>query len=107
MGVQTYTAVPVMFAGPDDDDTNKRFRDMDTLKYALRAMERHASWVRNVFIVTNGQVPSWLDSTNLRVRIVTHDEIFPDRSHLPTFNSNAIELHLHNIQGTRPLPNQH
>ena len=28
-----------------------------------------------------------------------HDQIFPNKSHLPTFNSNAIELHLHNIEG--------
>jgi len=92
-----------IFADLDGDGSNKRFQDMDTLKYALRALETHASWVRNVFIVTNGQVPSWLNSSNSRVRIIRHDEIFPDPSHLPTFNSFAIELHLHNIPGTTTL----
>ena len=30
---------------------------------------------------------------------VTHDEIFPNKSHLPTFSSPAIETHLHRIEG--------
>lgn len=35
-------------------------------------MERHAPWVRNIFIVTNGQIPSWLNLDNPRVKVVTH-----------------------------------
>ena len=101
----SYYAVKLgMLAGPDGDGTNNRFRDMDTLKYALRALESHTAWVRNVFIVTNGQVPSWLNSSNSRVHIVTHGEIFPNQSDLPTFNSHAIEQHLHNIPGMICLP---
>lgn len=30
---------------------------------------------------------------------VNHDTLFPNLSHLPSFNSNAIELQLHNIEG--------
>ena len=36
-----------------------------------------------------------------RIRIVTHDEIFKNQSDLPTFNSVAIETHLHRIPGLR------
>lgn len=49
-----------------------RFEDNEELRYSLRSIERHAPWVRNVFIVTNGQIPSWLNLDNPRVTIVTH-----------------------------------
>ena len=34
-----------------------------------------------------------------RLTIVTHEEIFDDHSHLPTFSSAAIEANLHKIKG--------
>lgn len=34
-----------------------------------------------------------------RLKIVTHEEIFDDHSHLPTFSSAAIEANLHKIKG--------
>lgn len=74
-----------------------RFRDNGELRYSLRSLETHAPWIRHVHIVTNGQVPSWLDTTNPRLSMVSHDTIFPNREHLPTFNSVAIELHLYRI----------
>ena len=78
---------------------DSRFADTDELRYSLRSLEQHAPWVRRVFLVTNGQVPHWLDRDNPRVTVVTHEEIFPNRSHLPTFSSAAIESHLHRIPG--------
>jgi UDP-N-acetylglucosamine-lysosomal-enzyme len=55
--------------------------------------------VRKVFLVTNGQVPHWLDTSNPKLVLVTHAEIFDDPSHLPTFSSPAIEANLHRIPG--------
>ncbi|XP_045202436.2 N-acetylglucosamine-1-phosphotransferase subunits alpha/beta-like isoform X2 [Mercenaria mercenaria] len=77
----------------------KRYRDLGTLRYALRSVEKYANWFRHVYIVTNGQVPSWLNLNNQRVSIVKHSEIFRNASHLPTFNAQAIDCHIHNIQG--------
>ena len=51
----------------------KRFADNDELKYSLRSLEKHAPWFRNVYIVTNGQIPIWLDTSNPRLKIVTHN----------------------------------
>ncbi|XP_061124446.1 N-acetylglucosamine-1-phosphotransferase subunits alpha/beta-like [Syngnathus typhle] len=82
-----------------DSLTPNRFQDNGALMYSLRSLEKHAPWVRHVFIVTNGQVPSWLNLQNPRVSIVTHQEIFPNSSHLPNFNSAAIESHIHRIPG--------
>ncbi|XP_034943289.1 N-acetylglucosamine-1-phosphotransferase subunits alpha/beta [Chelonus insularis] len=76
-----------------------RFNDKDELRYSLRSLEMYAPWVRHVYIVTNGQIPNWLDMDNQRMTLITHDDIFPDKSHLPTFSSPAIESHLHKIPG--------
>jgi hypothetical protein len=74
-----------------------RYVEHDELRYSLRSVERFLPWVRRVFVVTNGQVPGWLERRNTRVRLVRHTEIFPDPSWLPTFNSVAIEAQLHHI----------
>ncbi|XP_061920769.1 N-acetylglucosamine-1-phosphotransferase subunits alpha/beta isoform X2 [Entelurus aequoreus] len=83
----------------DEDVSASRFEDNEELRYSLRSVERHAPWVRHVFIVTNGQIPSWLNLDNPRVSVVTHQEIFLNNSHLPTFSSPAIESHIHRIPG--------
>jgi len=77
----------------------ERFADRDELRYSLRSLWLYAPFVRNVFIVTSGQVPRWLDGSHDRVRVVPHRDIFPDRRDLPTFNSHAIEACLHRIEG--------
>lgn len=79
--------------------SSNRFSDHDELLYALRSLERYAPWINRVFIVTNGQVPAWLNLTNPRVSVVTHKDIFPDSSHLPTFSSPAIESNIFRIPG--------
>lgn len=82
-----------------DEALNKaRFVDNDELKYSLRSIERYASWVRHIYIVTDGQVPSWLDLTNSRISIVDHTEIMP-REALPSFSSTSIEWCIDNIPG--------
>lgn len=85
------------FAMASDSCGMQRFRDNEELRYSLRSLESYAPWIRRIYIVTNGQVPCWLDTENKRVRIVTHDKLFSNLDDLPTFNSNAIELQLHKI----------
>jgi len=63
----------------------------------VRSIQKFAPWIRHFIFVTNGQVPSWLDVNHPRVTVISHDQIFPNKTHLPTFNSNAIEVHLHRI----------
>ena len=79
-----------------------RFQDNEELRYSMRSVERFAPWVRQIFIVTNGQIPSWLNLDSPRVTLVTHEEIFPNHTHLPTYSSPAIESHLHRIPGLAP-----
>ena len=73
-----------------------RFIDNDELKYSLRSLEKFAPWINNVFIVTDNQIPEWLDTTNPKIHIINHSQILPAEA-LPTFNSMAIETVLHKI----------
>lgn len=75
---------------------NCRFIDNQELRYSLRSVMMNAPWINKIFIVTNGQVPEWLDTSNPKIRIVTHKEIMPADA-LPTFNSEAIETCIANI----------
>ena len=68
-------------------------------RYSLRSIEKFAPWILKVFIVTNGQVPDWLDANHPKVQIIPHELIFPNKSVLPTFSSSAIEMNLHRIPG--------
>eukprot|EP01087_Luapelamoeba_hula_P016073 TRINITY_DN4908_c0_g2_i3.p1 TRINITY_DN4908_c0_g2~~TRINITY_DN4908_c0_g2_i3.p1 ORF type:complete len:1115 (-),score=138.63 TRINITY_DN4908_c0_g2_i3:111-3455(-) len=86
-------------AKKSDVDSMSRFVDNEELRFSLRSIERYAPWVRNIYIVTNGQIPYWLDLSHPRIKIITHEMIFTNKSHLPTFSSPAIECHLHRIPG--------
>ncbi|MFF4833030.1 stealth family protein [Streptomyces sp. NPDC001315] len=76
---------------------DSRYTSRDELKYSLRSIHQYAPWVRNIFLVTAGQVPSWLNTEFPGIRVVDHREIFSDPYALPTFNSHAIESQLHHI----------
>ena len=81
----------------DDVASVGRFADNDELKYSLRSLALHASWINNVYIVTDNQCPRWINRD--KVTIVDHNEIFPENASLPCFNSHAIELCIHRIKG--------
>jgi hypothetical protein len=76
----------------------KRFNDHDELRYSLRSVYQFAPWVNHIYIVTFGQKPKWLKETP-KISIIDHHDIFTCPEDLPTFNSMAIECHLHHIPG--------
>lgn len=84
----------------DNSETNNKGRYMnnDELRYSLRSAEKHASWIRRIFIVTDNQQPEWLDTGHPRIQIVDHKDIMPAEI-LPSFNSTVIEYFLHRISG--------
>lgn len=79
-----------------EQNADCRYRDYGLLKYWFRAVERFAPWFGNVFFVTCGQKPDWLDDSNPRLRLVNHTDYIPSE-YLPTFHSNTIELNLFRI----------
>jgi len=48
----------------DADATRERWRDDGEFRYSLRSLHRHAPWISASFIVTEQQVPDWLDSAH-------------------------------------------
>ncbi|MGV9880009.1 stealth family protein [Streptomyces sp. NPDC003006] len=76
-----------------------RYTSRDELKYSLRSVEMYAPFVRNVYLVTDGQTPAWLNTSAPGIQVVDHKDIFTDPSALPVFNSHAIETQLHHIPG--------
>ncbi len=80
-------------------DNAERFIDRDELRYSLRSVWMYAPFVRHIHLVTADQVPAWLDTSDERISVVSHRDVFPDPSVLPTFNSQAIEANLHRVPG--------
>lgn len=74
------------------------YQEWGILKYWFRGIEKNAPWVRNVFFVTWGHVPEWLDTKAPKLKIVNHKDFIPD-DYLPTFSSHTIELNFHRIKG--------
>lgn len=83
-------------------DWDGGYRDYGVIRYSIRSVEKFMPWVRNIIIVTNGQIPGWANVSSPKLRIVSHDQIFENKDNLPTFNSNAIEANLYNIPGLAP-----
>ena len=80
------------------DNSKIRYRDRENLKYWFRGVEKFAPWANKIHFITCGHIPEWLNINNPKLHIVKHSEYMPARA-LPTFNSNAIELLIHKIQG--------
>lgn len=98
--MQRMKGQPSMPAG----STKNRYREWGELRYSMRSLFKNAPWFRRIYLILRNnstQVPHWLDvaAASRRLTIVTHEQIFPDRSHLPTLSSNAIESNIHRIPG--------
>jgi len=81
-----------------EDASPIRSRDWRNLRYWFRAVERFAPWVRRIHFVTWGHRPEWLDTAHPKLHVVNHRDFIPPE-YLPTFNSLAIGLNLHRIEG--------
>lgn len=73
-----------------------RFRDWDNLRYWFRGVEKFAPWVNNIYFLTWGHTPEWLNIKHPKIKIVNHKEYIPEK-YLPTFNSHTIELNMNRI----------
>ena len=81
----------------DDSMSPNRYRDSNELKFSLRSLIRNAPWIRHIYIVTDNQIPSWLNLESGKLSVISHEDIFENKSHLPVFSSPAIEAHIHRI----------
>jgi hypothetical protein len=74
-----------------------RYRDNGELRFNLRALERFFPDHGHVYVVTDGQVPHWLDTMS-GITVVDHRDLIP-RASLPVFDSGHIESYVHHIPG--------
>jgi len=80
------------------DDRALRYRDWDNLQYLFRGIEKFAPWVNNVFFVTWGHLPKWLNTDAPKLRIVNNHDYIPSEYN-PTFSSHTKEINFHRIKG--------
>lgn len=93
----------ITFTGEDLNENSEincqgRFVNNDELKYSLRSVEKNASWIRNIYIVTDNQCPEWLNVNNPKIHLIDHKEILPSEA-LPCYNSSIIEHFIYKIPG--------
>lgn len=80
-----------------------RFNDMNEIEYCIQSIRKFAPYVRNIFIVTDEQIPSFLkknpDNPDYQnIKIIDHKVIFKGyEEYLPTFNCFPIESLLYKI----------
>jgi len=73
-----------------------RYIGNDELKYSLRSVDKYAPWIHKIFIVTDNQIPEWLNVFHPKIKIIDHREILPSEI-LPCFNSTVLEYFLYCI----------
>lgn len=78
-----------------------RFNNIEEVYYTILLIRKNLEWIKNIYLVTNGQKPSfWSNefSSKFGVILITHDQMFRGyEAYLPTFNSRSIEAMLWNI----------
>lgn len=81
-----------------DGEGKERFFDNQELKYSLRSVEKYANWIHHIFIITDRQIPKWLNTKNEKISIIDHSIILP-KELIPCFNSTVIERYIYKIPG--------
>lgn len=81
----------------DYTNSDMRYRDWGTLRYVMRSIEKNCSWYNKIYLITEEHYPEWLNLDSDKVTLVTHEELYFDKSHLPTFSSRSIEMNLLNL----------
>lgn len=81
-----------------EHNLSTRHRDMNSLKYVLRSIEKNCPWYNKIHLITCGHYPDWLDINHPKINLVTHEELYYNKAHLPVFSSSSIEMNLPNLQ---------
>lgn len=80
------------------DVTESRYRDWDVFNYWFRGVEKFCPWVNHIYLITDRQVPIWLNTEHEKLTVVDHTDYIPEK-YLPVFSSHPIELNMNRIRG--------
>lgn len=94
-------------ASKDDVAGDIRFSDLGEIKYCVASILRFAPYIRNIYIITDGQDPDltgfvekYFPGQSGRLKIVDHKVIYRGyEKYLPVFNSLSIETLMWRIPG--------
>ncbi len=79
----------------------RRFIQFDELKFCLRSIKKNAPWYNKIFLITDQQVPHFLEADKLfldRIELIDHQVLFKDdKDYLPCFNSRALATQLYKL----------
>uniref|UniRef100_K3X248 Stealth protein CR2 conserved region 2 domain-containing protein n=1 Tax=Globisporangium ultimum (strain ATCC 200006 / CBS 805.95 / DAOM BR144) TaxID=431595 RepID=K3X248_GLOUD len=79
-----------------------RDREIGELKHSIRSFKKFVPWhTGQIYIVSPGHIPNWVDLNNPRIKVINQDDLFPEyaKGFLPTFNTHVIEQFLYLIPG--------
>lgn len=79
-----------------------RYLQVDEIEYCVKSINKFASYVRTIYIVTDEQIPDFLRNSSeyKNVKIIDHKAIFNGyEEYLPTFNCYPIETMMSRISG--------
>jgi hypothetical protein len=94
------SSAPGVFAGTAPAERHIWYHGVSEITYSVRSVVKFLPWVRQIFIVTDQQLPP-VDRELLasgRVVVVDHRDIVPE-IYRPVFASTIIESFLHRIPG--------
>jgi hypothetical protein len=88
-----------------EEISKARYRSFRELWFSVESLKKFCSWIRNIYIVTDGQVPDFINfeksekETIPNVILIDHDQILGPDCCRPTFKSTSIESYLYRIEG--------
>lgn len=91
---------------PPAQSGNSRFGQINEIEYTCSSILRFIPWVRNIYIVTDNQIPEFLKEPTLKhdakekIKVIDHAVIFKGfEQHLPTFNTRTLQAMIWRIPG--------
>lgn len=74
-----------------------RYGNFGELFFSIQTVRKFAPFVRNIYVVTDDQIPTEFDPEKWKIKIIDHSTILGKECCRPTFKSNSIEAYLYKI----------
>ncbi len=75
------------------------FRNNNEISTSIRLILNFMPWIRDIYLVTDSQVPTLDKIYSDKVKLIDHSDFLPEYVSVPTFNRHVISAFLHRIPG--------